>query len=250
MDRERRLGALVVVRRLLAEPVTAAAGREVVQRLVEPVAAEEPVERPLRTQTVLGVAGDGERGQLRRDEGGGVERLLVARPRGRARVRWRPRCPVSRSVPSTRPDSSPSQRSAFRPVSVRSSRPSAAPPTMSACGRRALSYVSESSNQCQSAVACVSYAAASWSTRRLEQLAGGRLKPVRVEPAQVRARCRRRCAARRRLRACRRCRRAVGGSGRRRREPTPSRGCLRAPRPNGRRGRRGAARRASGGRSP
>ena len=45
VEGERRLGALVCVQVLLAEAVAAAAGREVVERPVEPVAAEEPVER-------------------------------------------------------------------------------------------------------------------------------------------------------------------------------------------------------------
>ena len=64
---------------LLAEPVAAAAGGEVVQRPVQAVAAEEPVEGPLRTQPVLRIAADGEGGQLGLDERGRVERLLVAR---------------------------------------------------------------------------------------------------------------------------------------------------------------------------
>ena len=118
---ERRLGALVVVRRLLAEPVAAAAGREVVQRPVEPVAAEEPVERLLRAQPVLRVAGDGERGQLGLDERRRVERLLVAAA-GRRLVAARGRRGRSAAAsPSARPDSSPSQRSDSRPVCVRSS---------------------------------------------------------------------------------------------------------------------------------
>ncbi len=77
MEGERRLGPFVVVRRLGAEPVAAAAGREVVEGPVEPVAAEKPVERPLRAQPVLGVAGDGERRQFGLDEGGGIQGLLV-----------------------------------------------------------------------------------------------------------------------------------------------------------------------------
>ena len=80
---ECRFGALVVVGRLLAQPVAAPSGREVVERPVEAVAAEEPVERLLRALGVLQVAGDGERGQLGGDEGGGVERLLVTSSRSR-----------------------------------------------------------------------------------------------------------------------------------------------------------------------
>ena len=77
MQRERRLGTLVVVGRLRAEPVTTASGREIVERPVEAVVTEEPIERGLCTHGVLRVAGSRERGQLRRDDRGGVEGLLV-----------------------------------------------------------------------------------------------------------------------------------------------------------------------------
>ena len=78
MERERRLGALVAVQRLAAEAVAAAAGREVVERQVEAVASEKPLERAPRANAVLGLVRDGERHELRLDEGGSVERLLVA----------------------------------------------------------------------------------------------------------------------------------------------------------------------------
>ncbi|MND05172.1 hypothetical protein D3C83_258050 [compost metagenome] len=50
---------------------------------MEPVAAQEPVERPLRPQAVLGVSRHGERRQLGLDERRRVERLLVAGSRRR-----------------------------------------------------------------------------------------------------------------------------------------------------------------------
>ena len=53
---------------------------------MEPVAAEEPVECALCALGVLRVVADLERGELRRDEGGSVERLLVASARGRLRA--------------------------------------------------------------------------------------------------------------------------------------------------------------------
>src|SRR4051812_31672616 len=83
MEGERRFRSLVLIERLLAEPVAAAAGREVVQRLLQAVAAEEPLERPRRANSVLGRAGDGERSELGLDQRGGVKRLLVAGARGR-----------------------------------------------------------------------------------------------------------------------------------------------------------------------
>ena len=139
VDGERRFGALVVVRRLLAEPVAAAAGREVVERPVEAVAAEEPVERPLRALRVLRIAGDGERGELGRDERRRVERLLVPASRGRLGA---PRGRDDRSAGASLRRARTRRRASEAPPGpsrVRSSRPSAAPPTISACGSRALS---------------------------------------------------------------------------------------------------------------
>ena len=92
MECERRLGAFVRVHVVVAEPVAAAAGREVVERPAEPVAPEEPLERALRAGAVLGIAGDGERRELRLDERGRVERLLVARARRRLVRGGGPRC--------------------------------------------------------------------------------------------------------------------------------------------------------------
>ena len=81
VEGERRLRPLVVVRRLVPEAVAAASGGEVVQRALQLVAAEEPIERVLRPDPVLRVRCDGERGQLGLDERRGVERLLVPRTR-------------------------------------------------------------------------------------------------------------------------------------------------------------------------
>ena len=80
MERERRLGTFVLVHAELAQAVAAAARREVVERSAESVAPEKPLERALRTRAMFGIAGDGERGELRLDEGRRVERLLVACP--------------------------------------------------------------------------------------------------------------------------------------------------------------------------
>ena len=94
---------------------------------------------PLRALRVLRIAGDGERGQLGRDERGGVERLLVAGAGSRlgapaAEVTGQPQRPVARGPTRRRASEAPPARSR-----VRSSRPSATPPTISACGSRALS---------------------------------------------------------------------------------------------------------------
>ena len=83
VEGERRLGAFVVVQLLAAEPVAAAARREVVERLLQAVAAQEPLERANCPDAVLGVVGDSEGAQLGFDERGGVERLLVAGARRR-----------------------------------------------------------------------------------------------------------------------------------------------------------------------
>ena len=83
MEGERRLGAFVVVQRFGSQPIAAAAGREVVERLAQPVAAEEPFERLDRPAPVLAVARDGERSQLGLDERCSVDRLLVAGTRRR-----------------------------------------------------------------------------------------------------------------------------------------------------------------------
>ena len=113
MERERRFGAFVLVQRLAAEPVAAAAGREVVERLLQAVAAEEPLERARRPDAVLGRAGDREGGELGLDQRGGVERLLVAGVRHRL-VRGAGRGGRRGAAASSpRPDSSPSQRERF-----------------------------------------------------------------------------------------------------------------------------------------
>src|SRR5689334_594288 len=78
MAGERRLRTLVLVERLTAETVAATAGREVVERLLQSVAAEEPFEGAGRPQSVLGRTRDREGRKLRLDERCGVERLVVA----------------------------------------------------------------------------------------------------------------------------------------------------------------------------
>src|SRR5438067_11521026 len=80
MERERRFRAFVVVDVAVAEPVAAAAGREVVQRPREVVLAEEPVERELRALAVLAVAGRVECRELRLHQRRRIERLLVTAP--------------------------------------------------------------------------------------------------------------------------------------------------------------------------
>ena len=77
MEGERGLGALVCVEVGLAEAVAAASRREVVERAVEPIAAQEPVERVARARSVLRVARRDECSELGLDERGRVERLLV-----------------------------------------------------------------------------------------------------------------------------------------------------------------------------
>src|SRR5581483_11245140 len=62
-----------------AQPIAAAACCEVVQRLLEAVAAEEPFERTCRPDPVLGRTGDREGGELGLDQRRRVERLLIAR---------------------------------------------------------------------------------------------------------------------------------------------------------------------------
>src|SRR4029079_13839941 len=78
LERGRRLGAFVRVHAVVAETVAAAAGCEVIQGQAEPVAAEEPFECALSAGPVLGLARDRERRELRFDERGRIEWLLVA----------------------------------------------------------------------------------------------------------------------------------------------------------------------------
>ena len=78
VEGKRRLGTLVVVQRFASEPIAAAARREVVERLLQAVASQEPFERSRRPESVLGRVGDGESAQLRLDECRGVDGLLVA----------------------------------------------------------------------------------------------------------------------------------------------------------------------------
>jgi hypothetical protein len=78
MEDQGRLCALVVVQCLASESIAAPAGREVVQRPLQAVAAKEPLKGPDRAESVLRLARDGEGAQLGFDERGGVKGLLVA----------------------------------------------------------------------------------------------------------------------------------------------------------------------------
>src|SRR5438876_1056237 len=92
MEGESRFGAFVVVQRFASQAVAAAAGCEVVERSAQAVATEEPFERLAGATSVLPLACDGESGQLRLDQSGGLERLFVAASR-------RGLAPVSSEVP-------------------------------------------------------------------------------------------------------------------------------------------------------
>ena len=99
MERERRLGAFVHVQRLAAEPVAAAAGREVVERPAAGGCGRGTIRRRVGARdAVLGSPRDRERGELRLDERGRVERLLVAA----ARRRLAPAPPVVAGQPQHR----------------------------------------------------------------------------------------------------------------------------------------------------
>src|SRR2546425_9468519 len=108
MEGERRLGTFVRIHVQLAETVAATTRRKVVERPAETVAPEEPFEGALRAGAVFGIAGDGERGELRLDEGRRVERLLVSGTRrGLAApapfVAGQPQEPVRKSALVTEP---------------------------------------------------------------------------------------------------------------------------------------------------
>src|ERR1044071_5151807 len=95
VEGERRLGPFIVVQRIAAEPVAATARREVVERLLQAIAAEEPLECSNRPDSVLGLVCGSEGTQLGFDERGGLERLLVAGARrllapSAALVTWEP----------------------------------------------------------------------------------------------------------------------------------------------------------------
>ena len=78
MESERRLRTFVLVQRLAAEPVAAAAGGEVVERSLQAVPSREPIERLDCPDAVLGIPRRGVGGQLRLDESRCIEGLLVA----------------------------------------------------------------------------------------------------------------------------------------------------------------------------
>src|SRR5688572_24656299 len=78
MEGECGFGALVLVEVGLAQTVAAASGREVVERAVEAIATQEPIERVARAPPVFPVPRRHERRELCLDERGRVERLLVS----------------------------------------------------------------------------------------------------------------------------------------------------------------------------
>ena len=138
VERERRLGALVSVDLLVAEAVAAASGREVVQRPIEPVASQEPVERGLSSRPVHRIVGRGESSQLGLDERRRIERLLVTLSRSRLVA-------VPASVAGQQEHSVGEPALVAEPVERLEPGghgvfpADASPPTISACGRRALS---------------------------------------------------------------------------------------------------------------
>ena len=138
MEGKRRFGALVRVQVGLAETVAAASGCEVVERTVEPVAAEEPVERVARARPVLRLARHDERGEFGLDECGRVERLLVTLAgRGLVAVASVMTGQAKHAVVEAALVAEPCER--LEPEGDVGGRRSADPPTMSACESRALS---------------------------------------------------------------------------------------------------------------
>ena len=138
VEGERRFRAFVVVQRVASESVAAAAGRKVVERLLQAVATEKPLERANRPCSVLGLARDAERAQLRLDESCGVDGLFVAGTRRRFASTAAAMAGETERV-SVEPASLPNQRSEPSPSSARSGRSSAVAPVRSAWERRALS---------------------------------------------------------------------------------------------------------------
>ena len=138
MEGKRRLGALVRVQVVFAEAVAAAAGREVVERPVEPVAAQEPVERSLGAGAVLGLARDenaASSASTNADASSGCSspspgRGLVAMA---PLVAGKPQHAVREPALVTEPGE---RLEPGRDVRLS---PRAVPPTISACERRALS---------------------------------------------------------------------------------------------------------------
>ena len=78
VEGERRFRALIVVQCVASEPVAAAAGSEVVERPLQAIAAEEPLECHDGPCSVFAFARDGEGAQFGFDERRGIEGLLVA----------------------------------------------------------------------------------------------------------------------------------------------------------------------------
>ena len=98
------LGALVQVRRLLAEAVAAARGRRVVDGGAEAVGAQKPRERLAHAPQVAVVARHEVRAPEREHERRGVGRLLVGVGARRRRARASPRCRSGRRRSSAEAD--------------------------------------------------------------------------------------------------------------------------------------------------
>ena len=250
VERERRLGALVAVQVVDAEAVAAAAGREVVQRPVEAVPPEEPVERRAGADGVLRVAAGGERGQLGLDERAGVERLLVAvarcaarrdaGPRGRPAAASRRRARTRRRASAATPG----------PTSTASSRPSRAPPDDQRVRQAGVVVGQAILEPAPVRIGLRPVRLEQLLDEALEQRAGAGLEPVGIEPREPDARVRR--GAQRDLAVERVDEVAEHPSGRDddARRPGGGQHLAEGAHARGRRGRRRAARPASGGRSP
>ena len=86
-ERERRLRALVLVHPVGVQPVAAAAGQRVVERLLQLVLSEKPGERAPRVLGPAMISGRAERVHARRDRRAGLDRLLIERPPRSCRAR-------------------------------------------------------------------------------------------------------------------------------------------------------------------
>ena len=86
------------------------------------------------------------------DRGGRFERLLVKRHAGCWRLAPKLCEPTGRKKPASLVCNDMSQRSDLKPAAVYAGVPVEAPVTIKACGKRALSYASSSSNHTQSCV--------------------------------------------------------------------------------------------------
>ena len=148
--RERRLRALVLVHAIGVQPVAAAAGGRVVERLLQVVLTEKPAEGAARVLGPAMVAGHPARVETGRDHRARLDRLLIERglrPAASIEAVRADRREVA--VLGATGSTTATRASAGRPSSS-PRRPSARPETMSACDRRALQYVRRSSNHGQS----------------------------------------------------------------------------------------------------